>query len=277
MSDALSRIRVVLVEPRQPGNIGSVARAMKNAGLTRLYLVRAADHTCGDARKMAHGSGDVLYGATVTDTLDEALEGTILTVGTSARARKDFDVLYGPAEVAARLVALPPEGDGALVFGREKTGLTNDELEKCQIVCRIPSAHTYPSLNLAQAVLIMGYELYRAALDPNEQPDLQLAPHEQIEAMYEHVARGLDMLGFSSHHRPETFMRSIRRLFGRHQLEKRDVSTLHRIFRHIDRFIARHEIEVEPNGPMSRANRASDVSYTSNHQKSDQHAPDQEE
>ncbi len=258
MSDTLNRIRIVLVEPNQPGNIGSVARAMKNAGLTRLYLVRSVDHTCGDARKMAHGSGEILYGATVTDTLDEALAGTILTVGTSARTRKDFDVLYGPTAVAKRLASIPPDGEGALVFGREKHGLTNDELERCQVVCRIPSAHAYPSLNLSQAVLIMGYELYRAALDLDEQPDLQLAPHEQIEAMYEHVARGLDMLGFSSHHRPETFMRSIRRLFGRIQLEKRDVSTLHRIFRHIDRFVARHDLDVERDGPMSRANRAAD-------------------
>ncbi len=257
---SLSHIRVVLVEPAQAGNIGSVARAMKNAGLTRLYLVRPVDHTTGDARKMAHGSGDILYGATVTDTLDEALEGTILTVGTSARARKDFDVLYGPSEVATRLVSLPADCEGALVFGREKTGLTNDELEKCQLLCRIPSAHSYPSLNLSQAVLIMGYELYRTAANPDERPDLEIAPYEQIEAMYAHVAGGLDMLGFSSHHRPETFMRSIRRLFGRIQLEKRDVSTLHRIFRHIDRFVVRHNIQVEPDGPMSRANRATDVS-----------------
>lgn len=254
--DPLSHIRVVLVEPKQPGNIGSVARAMKNTGLTRLYLVQPADHTCGDARKMAHGSGEILYGATVADTLDESLQGTTLTVGTSHRSRKDFDLYYGPEPITQRLLSLAEGEEAALVFGREKNGLTNRELEKCQIICRIPSAHRYPSLNLSQAVLIMGYELFNAAKGPQQEPDLNRAPYEQIESMYAHMAAGLDLLGFSSHHRPETFIRSIRRLFGRITLEGRDVSTIHRIFRHIDRFVARYEIDAPREGPMTRANRS---------------------
>ena len=128
----LSRIRIVLVEPKEPGNIGSVARAMKNTALSRLYLINAADHRCGDARKMAVGAGDVLYGATECDSLADALKGVALAVGSTHRPRENFDVMFGPRHTAERLVGLPEGREGALVFGREENGLTNEELQLCQ-------------------------------------------------------------------------------------------------------------------------------------------------
>ena len=239
----LRHIRVVLVGPKEPGNIGSVARAMKNTALSRLYLVDAADHRCGDARKMAVGAGEVLYGATECGSLDKALEGVVLAVGTTHRPRDNFDVMFGPMNVAERLAGLPDGQEGALVFGREENGLTNDELQRCQIVAHVRTAVRYPSLNLSQAVLLFGYELYRAAASPAELPDLNLSPHEEIEAMYAHISDALDKLGFVSRHRPQTFMRSIRRIFGRIQLERRDVATIHRIFRQVDKYVSRHEEE----------------------------------
>ena len=242
----LDQIRIVLVEPKQPGNIGAVARAMKNMGLSRLYLVNPADHTCGEARAMAHGSGDILYGATVVTSLHQALAGATLVVGTSHRRRRDFGVIYGPRAVAEKFLALPEGTGGAIVFGREETGLTNDELQLCQIVSRVPSAVQYPSLNLAQATLIYGYELYQTVHEPRQTPHLHLAPYEEIESMYDHIRRALHKLGFVSRHHPETFMRSIRRVFGRIQLERRDVATIHRIFRQVDRFISRHGLDPEP-------------------------------
>ena len=253
----LNRIRIVLVEPKQAGNIGSISRAMRNAGLSRLALVNPlADHTSGDARKMAVGAGDILYGAEVVDSIEKAVDGTVLVVGTSHKTRKDFPVIFGPAEVANRLVSIPQEGEGALVFGREERGLTNQEIQLCQIITQIPSARSYPSYNLSQAVLIFGYELHKAAMDPPEAPDWNLSPVGQIEAMYRHLAQSLDNLGFKSPHRPETFIRSIRRFFGRVPLEKRDVSTIHRICRQVDRFIGKHGIEVSDTpGPMTLANR----------------------
>ncbi len=239
----LSHIRVVLVEPQQPGNIGSVCRAMKNFGLSRLYLVNPPDHTSGEARQMAHGSGDVLYGATVTRTLEEALEGSALVVATSHRYRRGFDLTYGPGEGARRLLALPEGAEGTLLFGRENGGLTNDEIKTCQIISRIPTAVSYPSLNLSQAVLIHGYELYRAAHSPAEVPELDLAPFEAIETLYTHIDDSMKKLGFTPRYHPETFKRSLRRVFGRAQLEMRDVATVHRIFRQIDRFVARHGLD----------------------------------
>ena len=236
----LERIRVVLVEPKEPGNVGSVARAMKNAGLSRLYLVNPPDHRCGEARKMAHGSGEVLYGATVCSSLSEALEGTTLAVATTHRKRQSLDLMHGPREVAARLTSLPDDGEGALVFGREENGLTNDELQLCGMVGHIATPNRYPSLNLSQAVLIFGYELYQSIEKPSQVPELDLAPFEQVEAMYDHITDALDKLGFVSRHRPETFLRSIRRIFGRVSLEKRDVATIHRIFRQVDKYVSRH-------------------------------------
>ena len=245
---SLDRIRIVLVEPAEPGNIGAVARAMKNMGLSRLYLVAPSDFRSGDARKMAHGSADILYGATVTKTLKDALSGAALAVGTTHRKRRQFDLFYSPGHVARRLICLPEGAEGALVFGPEGRGLTNAELALCQMVGSIPTAHSYPSLNLAQAALVFAYELYQAALNPADVPPLIPAPFEEIEAMYCHISSALDKLGFVSRHRPETFMRSIRRLFGRIPLEHRDVATVHKIFRQIDKFVARHGLDVGGDG-----------------------------
>lgn len=252
----LDRVRIVLVEPKQAGNVGSISRAMRNAGLSRLVLVNpGADHTSGDARKMAVGAGDILYRATVVSSLAEAVDGAVLVVGTSHKTRKDFPVVFGPSEIANRLVSLPNEGEGALVFGREERGLTNREIQLCQLIAQIPSTRTYPSYNLSQAVLVFGYELYKAAANPPELPDWDLAPIGQIEAMYRHLAQSLDNLGFKSPHRPETFIRSVRRFFGRIPLEKRDISTIHRICRQVDRFIGKHGIPLpDEDGQMTRAN-----------------------
>ena len=241
--EALKHIRLVLVDPKQPGNIGSVARAMKNMGLSRLYLVNPADHTCGEARALAHGSGDILYGATVVNSLEEALAGTHFVVGTSHRVRRGFNTLHSPTEAAQQLVALDQDREGAIVFGREQNGFTNDELHLCQMISRVPSAVAYPSLNLAQATLIYGYELFQAVHQAPPPPELDMAPHDEIETMYDHIKIGLDKLGFVSRHDPRTFMRSIRRIFNRTQMERRDVATIHQIFRQIDRFVARHGID----------------------------------
>lgn len=244
-NNLLDRIRIVLVEAKEPGNVGSVARAMKNMGLSRLTLVAPPNFHSGDARKMAHGSGDILYGANIAKTLGEALSGTTLAVGTTHRKRRDYNLFYGPRKVARHLLSLPEGAEGALVFGREENGLTNQELQMCQVTAHIPTAHHYPSLNLAQSVLIFGYELYRATKNPPEPSSLEFASFEEIEYMYDHISSALNKLGFISRNRSSTFMRSIRRLLGRTFLEQRDVATIHKIFRQVDRFVARHGLDNE--------------------------------
>ena len=248
MSNPLDHIRIVLVEPKEPGNIGAVARAMKNTGLSHLYLVNPPDHTSGTARAMAHGSGDILYGATVVSSLSEALADVSLAVGTSHRKRREFDIVHPPQTAVDKLLSLPQNHKGAIVFGREENGLTNNEIQLCQLISRIPSAVRYPSLNLSQATLIYGYELFRAThseilYKPSE---LDLATHRELESMYDHIETALDKLGFVSRHRPQTFIRSIRRIFSRIDMEHRDVATIHRVFRQVDRFIARHGLDPIP-------------------------------
>jgi len=240
MPSILDSITFVLVEPAQPGNVGSVARAMRNMGLKNLTLVNPPDHKSGDARKMAVGSGDILYGARVCTSLQEALADVKLAVATTHRPRRNDHVLIGPQEVARQVLALPEGDQAAIVFGREEHGLTNEEIQLCQMAGRIASAATYPSLNLSQAALIIGYELYRAAENPPERGDLDLASHQQIESLFDHIERSLDGLGFNHLNRPRSFMRSLRRTLGRIPMERRDAATLHRVFRQIDKFLIRH-------------------------------------
>jgi len=236
-------VRIVLVQPKEPGNIGAVARAMKNMGLARLHLVDPPDFRSGAARMMAHGSGDILYGARAFPTLEEALQGTSVAVGTTHRSRRGFSDYLDPPQAADRLAALPGQAEGAIVFGREESGLTNGELQLCQAIGSVPTAHRYPSLNLAQAVLLFAYELHRAAVCSSPPSDQDLAPFQEVEQMYTHISDALDKLGFVSRHRPDTFMRSVRRVFGRITLERRDVATIHTIFRQVDRFVARHGLD----------------------------------
>lgn len=239
----LDSISFVLVEPKQPGNIGSVARAMRNMGLKNLTLVNPADHKSGDARKMAVGSGDILYGARVCDSLQEALADVSLAAATTHRQRRHDHVLVGPQELARRVLSLPEGHRAAIVFGREEHGLTNDEIQLCQMAAKIPSAATYPSLNLSQAALIIGYELYRLAVDPPEQADLDLATHHEVESVFSHIESTLDKLGFNHRNRPKSFMRSVRRALGRIPMESRDAATFHKIFRQVDKFISRHGLD----------------------------------
>jgi len=258
----LDHIRIILVEPKEPGNIGAVARAMKNTGLSRLYLVNPPDHTSGDARAMAHGSGDILYGATVVSSLPEALADVSLAIGTSHRIRREFDLIHPPRTIADKLLSLPETHEGAIVFGREQNGLTNSEIQLCQMVTRIPSAVKYPSLNLSQATLIYGYELFQAinAETPPDTFGLDLAHHRELESMYDHIKSALTKLGFVSRHRPETFLRSIRRIFNRIDMEHRDVATVHRLFRQIDRFISRHDLDPIPSPENAEEKKSDGVS-----------------
>ena len=158
-------IRVVLVNPSHPGNIGGVARAMKNMCLSRLYVVASPQHVlASDARARAVSALDVLEQAVVVDTLDEAIAECSYVVGASARLRTIPWPTYDPHVCAQQVVTLAHTTQVALVFGREDTGLHNDELEKCQSLVYIPANADYSSLNLAAAVQVLVYEIHMASL-----------------------------------------------------------------------------------------------------------------
>ncbi|MEJ2061158.1 MAG: RNA methyltransferase [Gammaproteobacteria bacterium] len=232
--ERLSRVRVVLIETSHPGNIGAAARALKTMGLGRLYLVRPVHYPHADATARASGADDVLAGAVVCDSLDAAIEGCTFVLGTSARPRSRVWPEQEPRTAAGQAVSEAAEGEVALLFGRERTGLSNEELDRCQLLTRIPANPDYSSLNLASAVQILAYECRRAALgfdgagQDAEVPDLgePLAPSEDIEGFYDHLQTVLGELGFLKTDTPEHLMRQLRRLYARTRLTRNEVNIL---------------------------------------------------
>lgn len=238
-----TNIRIVLVEPKVPGNTGAAARAIKNMGLASLVLVRPWFHGHPQARYMAHGSEDVLERAEVHDTLSGAVAGSVLVVGTTRRRRTSAP-FSNPRNAAPLILESSASGPVSVLFGREDRGLLNDELKLCQLLVAIPSSRTQPSLNLAQAVMVMAYELFSAE-HPGVPSPLDLAPSEEIEVMYGHLARSLETLGFRERNDGVNYMKSLRRVFSRTRLERRDVASIHKLCGEIDRFALRVRDEME--------------------------------
>jgi len=223
----LSAIRVVLSRPSHPGNIGAAARAMKNMGLSRLYLVRPKRFPDPEASAMAGGALDVLESARVCADLDEALAGTTLSVALSARPRELSHPPLDARGAARELVAAARRDEVAIVFGNETVGLSNDEVMRCSRLARIPASEEYASLNLAQAVQVMAYEAHMATLAPAEaSPGAEYAGHEELEKLYARLERSLRASGFLHPRDPRKLMERVRRLFARARLEKVEVNIL---------------------------------------------------
>ena len=225
--DPLSRIRIVLSRPSHPGNIGATARAMKTMGLARLYLVRPRNFPHADARAMAAGARDVLDAAQACKTLAEALAGTTFSVAMSARKR---DLSHPPlaARAAAREIAMAASHEeAALVFGNETAGLSNKEVMQCSRIARIPADAGYSSLNLAQAVQVMAYEVRMATLAPAApSPKIEYATHEELERFYAHLERSLSASGALHPRDPRKLMDRLRRLYAKARLEKVEINIL---------------------------------------------------
>jgi tRNA/rRNA methyltransferase len=225
--DPLSRIRVVLSRPSHPGNIGAAARAMKTMGLARLCLVRPKAFPHPEARAMAAGADDVLESAKLCATLAEALAGTTFSIALSARAREVSHPPLTARAAAGEAVAAAQREEVALVFGNETVGLSNKEVMQCSRIARIPSDPKCASLNLAQAVQVVAYEVRMAALEPGAAATkIEHATHEEIENFYEHLERSLYQSGFLHPRYPRKLMERLRRLYARARLEKVEVNIL---------------------------------------------------
>jgi tRNA (cytidine32/uridine32-2'-O)-methyltransferase len=234
----LDNIRIVLVNTSHPGNIGAAARAMKNMGLSRLYLVSPKQHPTFDAYSRAAGADDVLAEAIVTETLGEALRGCVWVAGTSARVRTVQWPQYGPRECAASCLEQSAQGDTAIVFGRERSGLTNEELELCNGLVHIPTNPDYNSLNVAAAVQVLCYELRMAFLSGSEPAAVKSrvpkedmpATTDQIDGMYRHMYAMMEDIDFFGKTNPEVIMRRLKSLYNRAHPTKREVAILRGIF-----------------------------------------------
>lgn len=227
--------RHVLVRTSHPGNIGSAARAIRTMGFTRLELVAPHSFPDREADALAANAVRVLAEAGVHDTLVDALAGTRFALGLSARRRGVNLPELTPREGAALALAAASRGEQvALLFGNERTGLENDELALCHAMVRIPSVEDHSSLNLAQAVQVMAYELRLAMLgdtQPAAPPAHDEPPAEvaQMERFYEHLAATLDDIDFHKGRSPETIMLRLRKLFQRAQPDQRELRVLHGI------------------------------------------------
>lgn len=240
----LDTIRVVLVNTTHAGNIGGVARAMKNMGLEHLYLVAPqCTFPSQDAVARSSGATDILDNAVVIKTLDEAINDVHLVLGTSARSRHIPWPLINPRE-AADVVVQTGNQQVAILFGREDRGLTNEELQRCHHHIHIPTNEAFSSLNLAAAVQVVSYECRMAFLQQGalgELPqwgvkwDIELAEQQEQERMYTHLEKVLVDIDFLDPDNPRQLMPRLRRLFQRAVLDKVEVNILRGILTHVEK------------------------------------------
>lgn len=232
----LDHVRVVLMHTSLPANIGAAARAMLTMGLTRLVLVAPARFPHADATALASGATAVLDDARVVHTLDDALAGTRMSIGFSARPREFAGRVLPLRAAAAEAIGAARDDDVALVFGTEMSGLTNVELARCSAVATIAANRDYGSLNLAAAVQVAAWEMRVAAMGDRvwSAPRFAAATHDEVEALHAHAQRSLVALGFLDPRRPRRLLPRLRRLFGRAGLEREEVNILRGILSRID-------------------------------------------
>lgn len=224
-----NHIRIVLCQTSHPGNIGSTARAMKTMGLSRLYLVRPKHFPDGEANSLAVNAADLLDTAVVTQTLEEALADCQFVIGVSGKQRSLSQQVITVREAAAEVKNIAAHQEVALVFGTEMSGLSNEEADRCHMLATIPANPEYTSLNLAQAVQIMCYEL-RMAITTGElhyqKKPAELASQQDLERFYEHMREVLEQIGYINPRAPKKLFERLRRMYGRTRLEKEEVNLL---------------------------------------------------
>lgn len=238
----LQNVRIVLVETSHTGNMGSVARAMKTMGLTNLWLVNPLVKPDSQAIALAAGASDVIGEAKIVDTLDEALAGCSLVIGTSARSRTLPWPMLDPRECGLKSISEAQDSPVAIVFGRERVGLTNDELQKCHYHVAIQANPEYSSLNLAMAVQILAYEVRIAWLATQEQSkeaaivedQTQYPSVDDLERFYGHLEQVLLKTGFIRTSHPGQIMSKLRRLYTRARPESQELNILRGMLSSID-------------------------------------------
>lgn len=224
----LNNIRIIMIETSHPGNIGSTARAMKTMGLTDLVLVNPLCEIDGQAVAMSCNATDVLQNCRIVNTLEEALEDRHLVFGTSARKRYLDWPLIDPREAAKRANdAVRSDMNVAVLFGRERNGLQNEELEQCHAHLFIPTNPDYTSLNLSQAVQIIAYEMRVGILGGEEyEPKDQLATPDQVQRFFDAYEEALLKMGCLDPRAPRKLMPRVKRIFQRAVLEEKEVNIL---------------------------------------------------
>ncbi|CAH8189282.1 tRNA (cytosine(32)/uridine(32)-2'-O)-methyltransferase TrmJ [Vibrio aestuarianus] len=236
----LDNVKVVLVGTSHSGNIGSAARAMKVMGLSKMVLVAPQCEVDAQAIALAAGASDIALNAEIVETLDQAVENCGLVVGSSARSRTLEWPMLEPRECGEKFAIEGQQHPVALVFGRERTGLTNEELQKCHFHVCIPANPEYSSLNLAMAVQTLSYEIRIAHLDYEKkgypsQPQEVYSRHNELEMFYEHLEKVITQTQFISKEQPGQVMNKLRRLFSRARPEAQEINILRGILTSIEK------------------------------------------
>ena len=252
----LDNIVVVLCRPQKLVNIAGTVRAMKNMGLRRLRLVRPAEYDPADIAGIAHRSDDLLAAATLHADLDTALADAVFVAGATARPRRATVGVAAPRALAPELLARAADGPVALLFGPEDNGLTNAELDRCHATLAIPADPAYPSLNLAQAVLIAAYELRLAADMPRLPEEARRPPPAgvaQLEALFAAIEAALWGIEFFKAQKAEGMMRTIRGLIHRAAPDAREAALLQAMCVETLNFLRRKGIEPRAKNREPRA------------------------
>jgi len=239
----LSNVKVVLVGTSHSGNIGSAARAMKVMGLSEMVLVDPQCEVDAQAVALAAGASEIALNARIVKSLEEAVDDCGLVVGTSARSRTLEWPMLDPRECGEKFAVEGQKHPVALVFGRERTGLTNEELQKCHFHVSIPANPEYSSLNLAMAVQTLCYEIRVAHLSllqsqypPQEEQDYPR--HKELEMFYEHLEKVMIETQFISDKQPGQVMNKLRRLFNRARPEAQELNTLRGVLTAVEKSLA---------------------------------------
>ena len=222
-----SKIKFILFEPSHPGNVGAAARAIKTMGFDKLCLINPIEHPHPEARARSSGALDVLLNAEVIDNLQDAIKDCGLIIGTTSRSRRISVPITNIREAAPSIVAKAKQKPVAIIFGPEKTGLKNEQVDCCNQLVNIPSSASYKSLNLAMAIQIVSYELSVAGQAlPSEIRERNLASNEEIELFYAHLNQLLLETGFLNPKNPKQLMRRLRTLFNRAQMDENEVNIM---------------------------------------------------
>ncbi len=246
---ALENTAIVLVRPRIPENIGACCRAMKNMGLRRLIVVAPENFDRGRIEKMAtHAAADMVETIQLYDTVEAAISEFTYIAGTTARQGKQRQMLLAPDQLARKMAALSPENAPAVLFGPEDRGLENDELRYCHNLVTIPTAG-FSSLNLAQAVMIVCYEIYCAAGEQSPEFQPRLASHHELEGMYDHLKDALIKIDFVNRDNPDYWMNNFRRFFARVGLTAKEVRLIRGICRQINWYGNKRYADGKKEGP----------------------------
>jgi len=230
----LDNIAIVLVEPQHPGNVGMVCRAMKNMGLTRLRVVKGCRIDHPDAVKFAVSARELIGSAERFESLAEALADTEISIATTRRHGKYRQEVLTAAEAAVQLLPRLVDHRAALVFGREDSGLTTEEVSLCRWNATIPTGDEYGSLNLAQAVLIFCYEIFSRSATVTYREERSLAGGGELETCFGQMEEVLLKIGFLNPQNPAHIMRSLRQIFFRAELDSREVAILRGMLTQID-------------------------------------------